>query len=720
MDSTWWSSYLKRKPLLDKNENTVETLSNIQNYYESFCRKHCLPENHPFFQGDPITAVPKDDNNDDIVNLMDVNGDDLNTASAQDATANNAIDPFVRLLTTFPENPVRLNLVSGYVSVTQEQARLAISVLPKPNSSKKTTFTLPGRSQVGPLVEDPSANAMNGKVCLDAPVGIRIELLEHIEEALSNRTAHPSPITERQPEKLEPNFPTLQQHSEHWGLNKKQHLAFILISAALLQHVALANSSSTGNPSIRMALLTSNIQALVKKIMPTPQLMLFLGGSGGTGKSRVIQAFVDFARRWHPTASVVVSASSGVAAVLIGGCTLHFALGISARLVNSEPSSDQIIAWSEIGLLILDELSMIQPALFDFLKRRLEKLKGNSKPYGAIHLVLVGDFFQLPPVGVTIYKLPTRREDDMDDHSLASMRARVAWKECLTDVIELTENLRQTDSRWSESQKRWSVNQPTQQDIDDVNDRFINPTSTTPLLPPLGTVIAVPENKSREEALKFCETKMRSSLAPVQPNSSDWRNRGSLLIEASVSKSTGHQTVDPKQEKYIRWLGSKRLKAPGQLCCFIGAPYMITTNSDVSKGVANGTNATLEDICLRDSATIRISKLDDGSFTHAVYAEDVLCLVFKHTASGWSEVSLYPGLEKGCFPIIASKNGVKCRLGTSATFQVQVTQFPCVLSVVLTGHKVQGKTLGAIILGYLSKTPFARNFRMDLRNFIPR
>jgi hypothetical protein len=95
--------------------------------------------------------------------------------------------------------------------------------------------------------------------------------------------------------------------------------------------------------------------------------MLFLGGSGGTGKSRVIQAFVDFARRWHSTASVVVCASSGVAAVLIGGCTLHSAFGNSTRLVDSEPSSDQIIAWSAIGLLILDEFGMIQPALFTFL-----------------------------------------------------------------------------------------------------------------------------------------------------------------------------------------------------------------------------------------------------------------------------------------------------------------------------------------------------------------
>ena len=481
-------------------------------------------------------------------------------------------------------------------------------------------------------------------------------------------------------------------------------MAFVLIGSALLQHIALANCVSSGNSSIQIALLTANINDLLKKIMPTPQLILFLSGSGGTGKSRVIQTFVDFARRWHSTASVVVCASSGVAAVLIGGCTLHSALGISARMVDSDPSSDQIIAWSEIGLLILDEFSMIQPALFDFMKRRLEKLKGNSKPYGAIHLVLVGDFYQLSPVGVTIYKLPTRQENNSDDHSLASMRARVAWKECLTDVIELTENLRQTDTRWADSQKRWRVNQPTKQDIDDVNKRFIYPTSAVISSPPLGTVIAVPENQSREEALKFCEVTMLSNLPLIQRNSTDWRNRGVLLIEASISKSSGHQTVDPNQAEYIRSLGSKRLKAPGNLYCFIGAPYMVTINSDVCKGVANGTDATLEDICLRDSAVIRVAKLDDGTMTHAVYAEDVLCLVFKHTASGWSESLLYPRLDKGCFPLVVSKNCVKCRLGKSEkTFQIQVSQFPCVLSVVLTGHKVQGKTLDAIILGYLSK-----------------
>jgi hypothetical protein len=125
-------------------------------------------------------------------------------------------------------------------------------------------------------------------------------------------------------------------------------LAFVLISAALLQHVALAKSSSTGNPSTRMALRTSNIQALVNKIMPTPQLMLFLRESG---KSGVIQAFVDFNRKWLSTASVVVCVLSGKATVLIGGCTLHSALEMSARLVDSEPAQQQSLLSLKLACL---------------------------------------------------------------------------------------------------------------------------------------------------------------------------------------------------------------------------------------------------------------------------------------------------------------------------------------------------------------------------------
>jgi putative ribosome biogenesis GTPase RsgA len=67
----------------------------------------------------------------------------------------------------------------------------------------------------------------------------------------------------------------------------------------------------------------------LKKILPKDgQLIMCLGGSSGTGKSRVINAFVKFSHRWHSTTYVVVTASSGVVAFLIGGFTIHGALGI--------------------------------------------------------------------------------------------------------------------------------------------------------------------------------------------------------------------------------------------------------------------------------------------------------------------------------------------------------------------------------------------------------
>ena len=125
-----------------------------------------------------------------------------------------------------------------------------------------------------------------------------------------------------------------------------------------------------------MGEISTNIENYLSSILPqTGQLILYLGGSGGTGKSRVIQAFVDFARRWHSVASHVICASSGVAAILIGGCTLNTAIGIAINLNPPDPNNDHIQAWSEVGVMILDEFSMVNPALFALSDSRLRKMK---------------------------------------------------------------------------------------------------------------------------------------------------------------------------------------------------------------------------------------------------------------------------------------------------------------------------------------------------------
>ena len=180
---------------------------------------------------------------------------------------------------------------------------------------------------------------------------------------------------------------------------------------------------------------------------PSGQLLLYLSGSGGTGKSRVLQALVEFAKCWKASESLVVTASCGGAAMLIGGSTLHSALGIALGLNPPSPTEAMRATWSQVGVLFIDEFSMISPSLFTLLDKRLRQLKVRPDlPFGGIHIIFSGDFFQLPPVGApTIYSSPAQSLRSDTRSALFNWKGKDLWKTCLTDVIELTENHRFTD-----------------------------------------------------------------------------------------------------------------------------------------------------------------------------------------------------------------------------------------------------------------------------------
>ena len=131
---------------------------------------------------------------------------------------------------------------------------------------------------------------------------------------------------------------------------------------------------------------------------------------------------------------------------------------------------------------------------------------------------------------------------------------------------------------------------------------------------------------------------------------------------------------------------------------------MVGHNADVSKGIANGTLAILVDVILKETASVRIKTLPNNQQLHAVYANDVLCIVFKHQLASWKQTIAFPTLELGCFPVIPIKKSLTCKLGNSDTqsFKVNITRFPCVSAMILTGYKVQGQSLHAITLGTLT------------------
>ena len=144
-------------------------------------------------------------------------------------------------------------------------------------------------------------------------------------------------------------------------------------------------------------------------------------GSAGTGKSFVISEFI----RWCGSTgkNVMVTAPTGIAALNIGGTTLHRAFRVPLEVLNLDYPTlsavingcDEIVrslprsrngdereesALLHTDVLIIDEISMCRIDLFDYIAVRVLALNFYRQRVGkqAVQVVLVGDFLQLPPV----------------------------------------------------------------------------------------------------------------------------------------------------------------------------------------------------------------------------------------------------------------------------------------------------------------------------------
>lgn len=125
---------------------------------------------------------------------------------------------------------------------------------------------------------------------------------------------------------------------------------------------------------------------------------LFITGGAGSGKTTLTRAIID--RYQKEGKSVARLASTGMAATLIGGQTLHsfFDLGIAnsqeelERNGKLEPAKKFIKLIRSMQLIVIDEISMVGAQLLDMIRLRLLQAEFSGR------LIVVGDFLQLPPV----------------------------------------------------------------------------------------------------------------------------------------------------------------------------------------------------------------------------------------------------------------------------------------------------------------------------------
>jgi hypothetical protein len=100
-----------------------------------------------------------------------------------------------------------------------------------------------------------------------------------------------------------------------------------------------------------------------------------------------------------------ITASTGIAATHIGGATIHSWSGIGILEDLTERDLDTISQNERVvkrvrntPVLIIDEVSMLSYTTLDMVDKVLRELRGDERAFGGIQIVLVGDFFQLPPV----------------------------------------------------------------------------------------------------------------------------------------------------------------------------------------------------------------------------------------------------------------------------------------------------------------------------------
>lgn len=194
------------------------------------------------------------------------------------------------------------------------------------------------------------------------------------------------------------------------------------------------------------------LQSTALKVLQTGA-NVFLTGEPGSGKTHTVNAYVKWLR--ERGIEPAITASTGIAATHIGGMTIHSWSGIGVRQdlspydLDTIASSKKVIERArETNVLIIDEVSMLSRDLLSMVDVVLREVRGRDIPFGGMQVVLVGDFFQLPPV--------VRRSDggggmeyDAGEQRAPFAFTSIAWDALNPIVCYLHEQHRQNDTAFA-------------------------------------------------------------------------------------------------------------------------------------------------------------------------------------------------------------------------------------------------------------------------------
>ena len=399
---------------------------------------------------------------------------------------------------------------------------------------------------------------------------------------------------------------------------------------------ASSHLSTPQNPSQTLSQEQENVRRLVLQ-----GKSCFLTGCGGTGKSFLTLKLISDLKDLYGPSLVGVTATTGIAACHIRGVSLHSFAGIGL----GQESVEQLIPkirknkpahhrWKTCKCLVIDEISMLDSALFDKLDMIARKLRENDRPFGGLQLLLVGDFAQLPPVS-------------KGDQSVGFCFEAKGWDQAIQVQAELRHVFRQSNTEFVQL-------------LNCIREGVCTPAMTARL--------NSTRNNSFNESSGVLTTRLFARNVDVE----------AINLKA-VSELTGNlmnfQAQDVGQSPFREAL-EKSCIAPKTLLLKVGAQVMLLKNIDIATGLTNGARGVVVEMVEEDNENGGVWSENGGVWS--LGKTKVLLWVRFETSGG----TLVYGIRQEIFSMEVAGEVVASRM-----------QFPLRLAYAITIHKCQGMTL---------------------------
>lgn len=193
---------------------------------------------------------------------------------------------------------------------------------------------------------------------------------------------------------------------------------------------------------------------------------LFITGRAGSGKSTLLRLLPELI-----TEEMVVVAPTGLAAVNVGGQTIHSFFGLPPRLIRSDDirRSRNGSVMRKLKFLVIDEVSMVRSDLMWAIDQSLRVNRGRARePFGGVRVIMFGDLNQMPPV-VQEAEVAEHLESSYGGPFFFSVPA--LSEGVGTSRIELTRVFRQSDPVLLDVLNRIREGDASEEDLAGLNER---------------------------------------------------------------------------------------------------------------------------------------------------------------------------------------------------------------------------------------------------------